>query len=200
MPSAVSLGGTLRIAITNGVAAIATVQYIRVDAASSSGSTILDSTTGKSAFVGSGEQLAIDAIPGMLGIEWTPIDAQFHSYLLAAAGVIVGHVFWDHSASVPSSLALSLPSSSRFDDIVAGPALMIGAGLELRFDEFQSGSLFRGLTLEGRYRYSPLRADYFGPASAMVSRPPDAWRSRYTFRPDGVEILVGVNLQFHSHG
>jgi hypothetical protein len=146
--------------------------------------------------LGTANRWSSQLYPVMAGVRFMPVEGRYQSYILAAAGIVITHMRWDCSPT-QSNLGAQTPLAKIVDEIRVAPAIAVGIGVELTFDQFKHRELLRGVFAEARYRWSPAMGGIFtvpqterAPTSAPVPT------SRFDTALSGIELTLGVNLQF----
>lgn len=137
--------------------------------------------------------------PFQIGLRYSPVTSQFESYGFALIGAAFSHVRWDYTTESESDIN-AYPQSATFEQTKVSPTFTIGAGLELRFDQFRDhqNDLLRGVMLEVCYRWAHASYTAFQPLAAGSNKPFPEWNGSYNIDLDGLEIHAGVNLEL-SH-
>ncbi|HZV13254.1 MAG TPA: hypothetical protein VFA55_08565 [Candidatus Kapabacteria bacterium] len=145
------------------------------------------------------ESWSSQTYPIQAGIRYAPVVSQFESYGFFLVGAAVSHVRWDYT-TVSASNINTYPANATFEQTKVSPSFALGAGLELRFDQFRDheNDLLRGLMLEVCYRWAHASYAAFQPMAAGSITPFPQWNDSYNVNLDGLEIHVGVNFEL-SH-
>jgi hypothetical protein len=156
-----------------------------------------DSMASGSALAAVVEDFSARAIPILAGIEYSPVQSQFTSYVGAAAGISINTVEWLTTTRELTQGGYYRPGINVRETDVS-PALKFYTGIDLRFDRYSwQDNPFRGIFLEASYVYVPVRRDYFAAlirgteGSVMLPTTTSA-----TLQLGGFTFTVGLNLQF----
>jgi hypothetical protein len=137
--------------------------------------------------------------PIQVGIRYAPVVSQFESYGFFLVGAAFSHIRWDYT-TVSESDYNTYPASATFEQTKVSPCFTVGAGLELRFDQFRDheNDFLRGVMLEVSYRWAHASYAIFQPLAAGSITPFPQWNDSYNVNLDGLEIRTGVNFEL-SH-
>lgn len=142
------------------------------------------------------ETMSATAFPLLAGLQWSPIRAQFTSYVGVQAGGAFATASWE-TITRPIGGSVYFRPETNVDEAVLIPALRLYTGLDLRFDRFfANGKTFRGVYLEAAYLYMPLSLEYFreirtiGRGLAVLPPEDDA-----SLNLGGFTVAFGVSIQ-----
>lgn len=142
------------------------------------------------------ESFAVQALPVLIGFQYTPIRSQFTSYVGGAIGGAFATVSWESDTRPFENVAYSRPGTN-IEESGLVPALRAFAGLDLRFDRFfRSENLFRGIYIEAAYIYLPITRNYFEEIRT-ISRglPVVPQADEATINLGGFTVSIGLNMQ-----
>jgi hypothetical protein len=142
------------------------------------------------------ETMNATAFPLLVGLQWSPIRAQFTSYVGAQAGGAFATASWT-TITRPVGGSVYFRPETNVEETVLVPALRLYTGLDLRFDRFfANGKTFRGVYLEAAYLYMPLSLDYFSEirtiGRGLPVLPPE---DNASLNLGGFTVSIGVSLQ-----
>lgn len=142
------------------------------------------------------ESFTVQALPVLIGFQYTPIRSQFTSYVGGAIGGAFATTTWESDTRPFENVAYSRPETNVEESGLV-PALRAFAGLDLRFDRFfRSENLFRGLYIEAAYIYLPVTRNYFKEIRT-ISRglPVVPQADEATINLGGFTVSIGLNMQ-----
>lgn len=142
------------------------------------------------------EDFSIRALPIVLGFQYSPIRAQFTSYVGAAAGVAFVTTDWTSDTRPFENSAYFRPETNVDGPSIA-PAFRVFTGLDLRFDRFfRSENFFRGIYIEAAYFYLPVTRNYFEEIRTISRGAPTLpTDDKGTLNLGGLTISIGANMQ-----
>jgi hypothetical protein len=154
--------------------------------------------TGEGTLLGSvDERLSSTVIPIMFGLEFSPIQSQFSSYVGVQGGVTVSSTIWTSTVRTDASVEFYRPGTN-IDRMGFSPAFRAYTGVDLRFDRYYQGqTAFRGLFLEASFSVLPVAGSYFREIRRQgrdISALPD--EDNATLNVGGFSVTLGINLQF----
>ncbi|MBX7153610.1 MAG: hypothetical protein K1X91_01525 [Bacteriodetes bacterium] len=149
----------------------------------------LDSSKGSRKFL---ENISLTAVPIMLCAEIAPVNAQFHTYIGAAAGIGLVSLQWKEEVSS------SLQGDTRIGGTLINeskvvPAFRIYSGIELGYDRAKRGvDHFGSLIIEVRYTYMPYNTTPFQKLAAQ--QPGLSASQELTIGASAVSVQIGVQF------
>ncbi len=143
------------------------------------------------------EDVSVMAVPVTAGVEFTPIQSQFSSYVGVAVGGALNDVTWSTTTREQTFSEFYRPTTN-LKGLGFSPVFRIYAGVDLRFDRYLSGrSAFRGIFLEGSYLMLPVARDYFSAIRSGgrgLPRVPNS--DGASMNLGGLTFTLGINLQY----
>lgn len=120
------------------------------------------------------EHLQLQLLPVVLALEWEPWQQQFRTYLSAGVGATFARFQWNERVWNSGTL---VRDGSNADETVTVPALRLGIGTQLFFDEESRSAVRGGLTIAMQYLFSPVRVAALRYYATLYDRPNGTARS-----------------------
>lgn len=142
------------------------------------------------------EDMSLEGLLLLGGVEYSPVPSQFSSYVGATAGVGIIRTTWLTSTRVFGNVAYARPKIN-LENTRPYPAIRLYSGVDLQFDYAgANGSIVRGVYIEASWLWLAVTDDFFGPirrtSQNLPILPPEA-ESRLNL--GGFAIGIGLNLQ-----
>ncbi|GIV55404.1 MAG: hypothetical protein KatS3mg040_0172 [Candidatus Kapaibacterium sp.] len=135
------------------------------------------------------ERLQLQLVPVVLALEWEPWHQQFRTYLSAGVGATFARFQWNERVWSSGTL---VRDGSNADETVTVPALRLGAGTYLFFDEESRSAVRGGLVIAVQYQFSPVRVAALRYYATLYDR--QQWNGPINVGGSGLLLTLGVRF------
>ena len=135
------------------------------------------------------EMLVLQLVPVLTTFEWEPWQQQFRTFLRGGVGATFARFQWNERIW---NNGILVRDGTRSDKRVVVPAMCIGAGVNLLFDEHHIAPVRGGLTIAMEYLLSPVRVEALRSYAALYDRP--QWNEPINVGGSGLVLTLGVRF------
>lgn len=142
------------------------------------------------------EEMSLDGLILLAGVEYSPVVSQFSSYVGLSGGLGVIRTEWYSTTRVFGNIAYERPRIN-VESTRPYPAIRLYSGVDLRFDFAEANrSIVRGVYVEASWLWLPVSEAFFGPIGRTSQNLPFLpSEENSTLNLGGFAIGIGLNLQ-----
>lgn len=135
------------------------------------------------------EHIQLQLVPVVVAVEWEPWQQQFRTFVSAGVGATFAHFQWNERVWNSGTL---IRDGSSAEATVTVPALRLGVGTHLFFDEQPRSTVRGGLTIAVHYLFSPVRVAALRYYATLYDR--QQWNGTINVGGSGLVLTLGVRF------